>query len=70
MTTGHPSARRCERIAGLDSEWIEIGPHRSDPTAYARSLLATLDSLTPEEQFAFHKLADMDRHDPSGLGEP
>jgi len=51
---------------------------QNDPTAYARQLLATLDTLTPKERREFRKLAELDRRDapawairdPSGLGEP
>ncbi len=41
---------------------ILAAPLRDDvPDAYARALLQTLDSLTPEQRRAFDELAELDR---------
>lgn len=54
MTAGHSlgAAGRVDHPA----------PQR-DPTAYARSLLETLDTLTPSQRLEFRKLAELDRRD-------
>jgi hypothetical protein len=73
MTAGRPlgAAGRADHPAPLRADIDgEEYPQRRDPTAYARSLLETLDTLTPEQRHEFRKLIELGRRDRSGLGEP